>query len=49
MSFLAFRWYVYIDLLDLFGKLNVTPIIIPGNLVFDGYVIGGSFPALFQA
>ena len=38
-----------VDLVDLFGKLNVTPIIMPGNSEFDGDVIGGGFPALVQA
>ena len=49
MSFLAFRWYVYIDLLDLFGKLKLTPIIPPGNLEVDVDVMGSGFLDLVQA
>ena len=49
MSPLDFWWYIYIDLLDLFQKLNVTPIILPVNSKFGCDVMGGGFPALVQA
>ena len=46
---LAFRWYVSVDMLDLFGELNVMPIILPRNSEFDGDVMGGGFPDFVQA
>ena len=49
MSHLAFKSCVSVDILDLFGKLNVTPIILPGNPEFDGDVMGAGFPDLLQA
>ena len=36
-------------MLELFGKLKVTPIILPGNLEFDGNGMGGGFHDLVQA
>ena len=48
MSPLVLLWYVSVDMLDLFGKLNVTPIILPENSEYDGDVMGGGFPALVR-
>ena len=36
-------------MLDFFGKLKVTPIIIPRKLEFDGDVMGGGFPDNVQS
>ena len=49
MSPLAFQRYVSVDMLDMIGKLNLTTIILPENLEFDGDMMGGGFPALVQA
>ena len=45
----AFRWYVSVQLFDLFVKLRVILIIQPGNLEVGGEVIGFNFPARVQA
>ena len=38
-----------VDLLGIFGKLNVTPIILPVYLEFGGDMMGVGFAALIQA
>ena len=40
---------MYVYPLDQLGKINVTPIIMPGNLDFDDDVMVGGLPALVQA
>ena len=40
---------MYIDLLDLFGKLRVTPNILPGNFGLYGDIMGGGLPAIIRS
>ena len=49
MRLLTFLWYVSDILLDWFRKKRVMPIIRPVESELLAEVIGGGFPAMFQA